>query len=126
MCIRDSPTPTLGEAYEYIVSATNAAGTSANSTAATATVIAPAAPASPPTTITVVPGTGEITLNWTAVSGAFAYTIERATSANGTYTMMGTVVGTSYVDTGNADNQGGDAGTTLPAGTTYYLSLIHI
>jgi hypothetical protein len=116
-------TPTLGEAYEYIVFATNAAGTSMNPTVANATVIAPAAPTSPPATITVVSGTGEITLNWSAVSGAFAYVIGRATSVNGTYTLMGTVVGTSYVDTGDTDGQGTDSGTTLPAGTTYYYTV---
>jgi fibronectin type 3 domain-containing protein len=117
------PTPTLSEEYAYIVSATNAAGTSATTTAATATVLDAAAPTSSPTTVTVVPGNGTITLNWTAVAGAFAYVIERATSPGGTNTLMGTVVGTSYVDTGDLDDQGTDTGSTLPAGTTYYYTV---
>jgi len=65
----------------------------------------PAAPAS----LSATGGNAQISLSWTASTGATSYTIKRATSSSGPYSQIASgVTATTYVDTG------------LAAGTTYY------
>ena len=78
--------------------------------------------ASPEYTISAVPAapvvkagnsatSGKPMLTWNAVSGATSYKVYRATSQNGTYSLLGTVTATSYTNTG------------AKAGTTYYYKV---
>jgi fibronectin type 3 domain-containing protein len=96
-------------AYFYVVTATNAGGTSATqSPEATATVNGVL---SGPTNLREVPGTDRVMVTWTPAVGATSYTVKRATSINGTYTPVtgGTgVTGSSFTD------------TTVTPGTQYY------
>jgi hypothetical protein len=70
-------------------------------------VTEPTAPAAP-TGLTATAGDGQVTLSWTASSGATSYTVKRSASAGGPYTNVDTVSTTSYLNTG------------LTNGTTYY------
>ncbi|WMT43488.1 fibronectin type III domain-containing protein [Paenibacillus sp. D2_2] len=100
---------TNGTAYYYVVSAVNSAGESANSTQVTATpqttVTVPAVPAG----LTATAGNAQVTLSWTASSGATGYNVKRATTSGGPYTTVASgVTATSYTNTG------------LTNGTAYY------
>lgn len=83
-------------AYEYVVSAVNADGESADSAPVRAeAVVAPAAPAD----LAVQSGNGKVTLTWSAAAGAVEYRIERSPAKEALYEMIGRVKGaTSYVD----------------------------
>jgi fibronectin type 3 domain-containing protein len=122
------PTPTNGTPYYYTVTATNAVGASANSTAISATPV-PSAPSFPPANLTVTPATGEILLSWSAAPNALGYLISRATSLNGTYILIASIIATSYADTGltnsstyyyeiTAINAGGLSAGSTPVHTT--------
>lgn len=66
---------------------------------------APSAPAS----LTATAGNGQVTLSWSASSGATSYHVKRATNASGPYaTVAANVTAASYTDTG------------LTNGTTYH------
>ncbi|MEN1988257.1 glycoside hydrolase family 6 protein [Paenibacillus hubeiensis] len=66
---------------------------------------APSAPAS----LTATAGNGQVTLSWSASSGATSYHVKRATNASGPYaTVAANVTAASYTDTG------------LNNGTTYH------
>jgi fibronectin type 3 domain-containing protein len=56
------------------------------------------APATP-SGLTATAGNAQVSLNWTASSGASAYHIKRSTTAGGPYTQVGAPAATSYVDT---------------------------
>jgi len=59
--------------------------------------------------LSATPGSAQISLSWTAVSGAATYRLHRATASGGPYTTIQTnLTGTSFLDTGLAN------------GTTYY------
>jgi fibronectin type 3 domain-containing protein len=78
--------------------------------------VTPAAPVvipTVPTSLTATPGSGSVTLSWTAVSGATSYKIYQGSSAGaeGTTPVATGVTGTSYTVTG------------LTNGTTYYFVL---
>ncbi|MGO8673184.1 MAG: choice-of-anchor tandem repeat GloVer-containing protein, partial [Capsulimonadaceae bacterium] len=90
---------TNGVKYFYKVAGVNGGGTSAQSTEASATP-EPPAPAAP-TGLTATPGNAQVTLAWTASTGATSYSIFRgtATGAEGS-TAVGTSTGTTYTDTG--------------------------
>jgi hypothetical protein len=61
------------------------------------------------TVLSATPGSGQISLSWTAVSGASTYRLHRATATGGPYTTIQTnLTGTSFLDTG------------LTNGTAYY------
>jgi titin len=93
-----------GTTYYYVVSAVNANGEGANSAEASA-MTAPAAP----TGLTTTPGNAQVSLAWSASTGATGYNVKRATTSGGTYTTIVTgVTATSYTDTG------------VTNGTTYY------
>lgn len=57
---------------------------------------------------------GKPRLTWDAIDGAISYKIYRATSKNGTYTLMKTTTGTSYTNTG------------AKSGTTYYYKVVAV
>ncbi len=83
--------------YWFKVYAVNSFGQSGDSTAASATPMStvPAAP-----TLTAAPGNGRATLTWTAPVGATQYRVKRSTDRGVTYSLIATVTGTSYVNTG--------------------------
>ena len=92
--------PTDGSIYNYFVTATSAGGTSANSASAVAVPL-PAPPASAPASLTgsYSLSTSNVTLNWSAVSGAIGYIIRQGTSVNGPFTYVENVSETTYTDT---------------------------
>ncbi len=62
-----------------------------------------------PGTLSTTPGDAQVSLGWTAASGATGYSVHRSTASGGPYTTIQTnVFGTSFTDTGLAN------------GTTYY------
>jgi Glycoside hydrolase family 44/Fibronectin type III domain len=95
-----------GTKYFYVVSAVNASGESANSSEASATP-APAVPAAPGG-LTATAGNQQVSLGWTASSGATSYHVKRSNTSGGTYTQVGTSSAASFTDTG------------LTNGSTYY------
>jgi fibronectin type 3 domain-containing protein len=52
----------------------------------------------PPTDVTATKSGYQVTVSWTAVSGAQKYQIYRSTSATGTYVYVGESTSTSYED----------------------------
>jgi fibronectin type 3 domain-containing protein len=93
-----------GTTYFYSVTAVNGGGESALSAYAGATTI-PAAP----TGLTATAGNKQVTLSWTASTGASSYNVKRSTVNNGPYTVIATGVSSlTYTNTG------------LTNGTTYY------
>jgi hypothetical protein len=92
--------------YYYVVTASNAAGESANSNQATATAVL-AIPGIPGSLLSAS-GNGEARIYWTGSSGAASYNVKRSPASSGTYTTVGTTVSTEFTDTG------------LTNGTTYY------
>jgi len=99
---------TNGTAYYYVVSALSAAGESANSAQASATPQAPGAPPAAPTNLTATAGDTQVSLTWSASSGATSYNIKRSGISGGPYTQIAASTATSYTD------------TALTNGTTYY------
>jgi hypothetical protein len=99
---------TNGTAYYYVVTAVNATGESGNSNQATATPkAAPTAPAAP-LNLTATGGNQQVSLAWTASTGATSYNVKRTATNGGPYTTVASPAGTSYTD------------TTVTNGTTYY------
>jgi autotransporter-associated beta strand protein len=96
-----------GTIYSYTVTAANASGTGSATAGAIVTPAAPAPTTAP--TVSATPGSGQITLNWPAVTGAVGYVIEMATSPGGPYTYLASVTELTYVETGLAN------------GVTYYF-----
>jgi regulation of enolase protein 1 (concanavalin A-like superfamily) len=94
--------------YHYVVSAVNGVGESANSAQASATTQAPPAP-SAPSGLVATAGNAQVSLTWTASSGATSYNVKRATVSGGPYTTIASgVTTTAYTNTG------------LTNGTTYH------
>jgi fibronectin type 3 domain-containing protein len=86
-----------GTAYSYVVTASNGSCSSANSTEAPVT---PACvPPAPPTGVTATPGDGQITLAWTASTGATSYQVSRNTTGTGSFSPIGQpTTTTNYLD----------------------------
>jgi fibronectin type 3 domain-containing protein len=84
-----------GTAYTYRVSAYNSTGEGPQSSAYSVTTESLSAPSG----VYAIPVSGGIRINWNAVSGASSYTVYRATSASGTYTSLGTVTATTFLNT---------------------------
>lgn len=99
---------TNGTKYFYVVSAVNSAGESANSAEVSATPVAPAGPPPAPTNLSATAGNAQVSLNWTASTGATSYNVKRSTTSGGPYSQIATASTTSYNDSG------------LTNGTTYY------
>jgi fibronectin type 3 domain-containing protein len=99
---------TNGTAYYYVVTAVNATGESGNSNQATATPnAAPTAPL-PPVNLTATGGNQQVSLAWTASTGATGYNVKRAATNGGPYATVASPAGASYTD------------TSVTNGTTYY------
>ncbi len=87
----------------------NSVGFTANGTAATPTAFVfngvacgKGGGGSPPPTpagLTATPGNGQVTLTWSASSGAVSYNVERSTTTGGPFTTVATPTGTSFTDT---------------------------
>jgi fibronectin type 3 domain-containing protein len=92
-----------GGTYFYVVTSTNAGGTSANSNEASATILP-----SPVTGLTATETGYNIALAWNAASGATSYTIYRSTTTGAGYTSLGAQPGTTFTD------------STAPSGGTYF------
>jgi pectin methylesterase-like acyl-CoA thioesterase/lysophospholipase L1-like esterase len=103
-------TPINGTTYYYVVSASNGQTDSMNSTqvAASPVAIAAGAPAAP-SGVTVKPGNNKVALQWNYMPGASSYTVKRAASFAGPYT----VLSAGLTETSAIDN-------TAVNGTTYY------
>jgi hypothetical protein len=99
---------TNGTKYFYVVSALNAAGESANSAEASATPTAPANPPPAPANLQATAGNAQVSLTWSASTGATSYNVKRSTTSGGPYSQIATPSSNSYTDTG------------LTNGTTYY------
>ena len=101
-----------GTTYYYRVKAVNDAGLSPYSNIVSGKVksVTPK-PAAPVVKIGNSASSGKPMLTWNAVSGATSYKVYRATSQNGTYSLLGTVTATSYTNTG------------AKAGVTYYYKV---
>jgi fibronectin type 3 domain-containing protein len=98
---------TNGSQYCYEVEAANSAGTSGPSSFACATPALQSPPA--PTGLTATAGNAQVSLAWSASSGATSYDVYRSTTNGGPYNSIATgVTTTSYTNTG------------LTNGTTYY------
>lgn len=80
---------------------------SSSATAATgATSSVPAA-----VTLSAAPGVGQVSLNWSASTGAMHYQVARATASSGPFAIVSSVPGTSFTDKG------------LSNGTTFYYEV---
>ena len=101
-----------GTTYYYRVKACNDAGLSpySNIVSGQSKAVTPK-PSAPVVKIGNSSTSGKPQLTWNAVSGATSYKVYRATSQNGTYSLLGTVTATSYTNTG------------AKAGTTYYYKV---
>ncbi|HEY8903997.1 MAG TPA: LamG-like jellyroll fold domain-containing protein, partial [Chthoniobacterales bacterium] len=94
-----------------------------------------AGPLPAPQNVTATPGTAQIALSWTAVSGATGYTVQRASSSGGPYALVAAgVTATNYVDSGLDDGaswyyiiaaQGtpGTGMTSAPVSATTYTAV---
>ncbi len=91
---------TNGTVYYYTVDAVDAGGTGEPSNEASATPEA----LTPPTGLTATAGNAQVTLSWTATTGATSYNIFRSTirDAEGDAAMC-SAAGTTYIDTGLTD-----------------------
>ena len=103
---------TAGTTYYYVVTATNAGGTSINSSQSTSATLA-AAPASLTATTTA---SASVTLNWTASPGATGYIVRRSTINGSGYVDLLTVNAPTVSFVNNATVNG----NTVANGTTYY------
>jgi fibronectin type 3 domain-containing protein len=102
-----------GVKYYYVVSATNGNGEGANSAQASATTLI--GPPSAPTGLTTIPGTSQVTLNWTAAGGATSYIVKRSATIGGPYTTIATgVTSPTYTD------------TSITSGLAYYYIVIAV
>jgi len=101
---------TDGTIYRYFVTATSAAGTSANSLGAVAVPL-PAPPASAPGSFSGLFDGANVVLNWSAVPGAVGYIIRRGTNGAGPFTYVQNITETTFTDSG------------LNVATTYYYQV---
>jgi cellulose 1,4-beta-cellobiosidase len=95
----DEP-PTAGTTYYYVVTATNANGTSPESPERSATPTAPAGPPSAPLSLSTDPGDTRISLTWKPCRGATVYALKRASLPGGPYALVAKTSTTQYTDTG--------------------------
>jgi fibronectin type 3 domain-containing protein len=98
-----------GQTYYYVVTAANGGGEGSPSSevSASPTLAAPVTPIG----LTATPGNAQVALNWTASSFATTYSVKRATSSAGPYTVIATTTAptVTYTDASGLNN-----------GTTYY------
>lgn len=119
----DSTAP-WGGTYFYVVTATNAGGTSANSNESATTILP-----GPATALTATGNGSSVGLSWTAPSGATSFTIYRSGRTGGGYTSLASQSGTTYSDAAapagctcfyvvTATNAGGTSGNSNEASAT--------
>jgi fibronectin type 3 domain-containing protein len=96
-----------GTKYDYVVSAYNSYGQSANSAEVNATPVAPPPPAAP-AGLEALAGNTQVNLAWTATTGATSYHVKRSTTNGGPYTQVSAPTAANFTDTG------------LTNGTIYY------
>ena len=97
-----------GTTYFYVVSAVNTTGESGNSSQAAAKPTAPQAVPSVPTALQATAGNAQVSLTWSASTGATSYNVKRSTTTGGPYTIVSSAAATNFTDTG------------LTNGSTYY------
>jgi len=73
----------------------------------------------PPANLTATVDHSQAALSWTAMSGATSYTVKRAATSNGTYTVIATNIIAPVVGSGITNANYFD--TTAPVGTNYYV-----
>lgn len=91
---------TNGTTYFYVVSAYNSAGQSADSSEVSATPTAPSTPPAVPANLQATAGNAQVSLSWTASSGATSYHLKRSTTSGSGYLQIAAPTATSYTDTG--------------------------
>ena len=100
---------TNGTKYFYVVSAVNSGGESGNSSEVSATPSAPLTAPATPTGLQATGGNAQVSLSWSASTGATSYNVKRSTTNGGPYnTAVASPTATNYTD------------TTVTNGTTYY------
>lgn len=88
-----------GTTYYYVVTAFNSVGESTNSTQPSVTPTTIGTPPSAPTNLIATAAATQITLNWTASSGAASYNVKRTSIYGGMFTTLATgVSATNYTD----------------------------
>ncbi len=108
---RDCPGLTTGTTYYFKVRAYKEVNGTKVYGAYSSVVSAAPKPAAPTNVKATVSSATKVKVSWSAVSGATGYEVYRATSANGTYSKLGTVTTTSRDCPG------------LTTGTTYYFKV---
>jgi fibronectin type 3 domain-containing protein len=88
-----------GTKYYYVVSAYNSYGQSANSAEVSATPMAPPPPGAP-TGLEAIAGNTQVSLTWTASTGATSYHVKRSTTNGGPYTQVSAPTAANFTDTG--------------------------
>ncbi|MGA9569071.1 MAG: glycoside hydrolase family 44 protein, partial [Candidatus Acidiferrales bacterium] len=100
---------TNGTKYFYVVSAVNSGGESGNSSEVSATPSAPLTAPATPTGLRATGGNAQVSLSWSASTGAASYNVKRSTTNGGPYnTAVASPTVTNYSD------------TAVTNGTTYY------
>ena len=100
---------TNGTKYFYVVSAVNSGGESGNSSEVSATPSAPLTAPATPTGLQATGGNAQVSLSWSASTGATSYNVKRSTTNGGPYnTAVASPTATNYTD------------TAVNNGTTYY------
>jgi len=131
---------TNGTTYYFEVAGVNSIGTGADSNQASATPVVPPSPPAAPTGLAASPGNAQVTLSWSASSGATSYNVYQGTSSGGesstpiatgitalTYTVTSLTNGTTYYFEVTAVNSAGVSGysnqsSASPAGQSTLLA----
>jgi fibronectin type 3 domain-containing protein len=101
----------VGTTYYYVVTADGTCSATSTPASVPLTCQTPAAPSAG---LTAANSAGAITVSWTAVSGATAYTVYRSTSSDGTYTAISSnQTAATYTDPASG----------LTNGTTYFYKV---
>lgn len=119
-----------GTTYYYVVSAVNVVGESADSSQVSATpqLAVPAIP----TGLGVTAGNAQVSLSWSAASGATSYIIKRSTTSGSGYVNIATNATTTFTNTGLANgityyfvvsglNAAGESANSSQASTTPFV-----
>jgi mannan endo-1,4-beta-mannosidase len=127
-------TVTNGTKYFYVVAAYNSYGTSTDSAEVSATPVVP--PLAAPSALTATPGDTQVTLAWTAVTGATSYHVKRSTaagaetqiaaSATNAYTDSGLTNGTKYFYVVTALSGAGESANSPEANATPATAAVNV